>query len=137
MLENKESEIEVIAGEYKGVKGAASTFTPIHLFNAKLKKEATASFSLPSNYNTCLLVIEGAIKVNNTEKVPTDNFVLFTNEGEDFSIEAIEDAVVLVLSGEPIQEPIVASGPFVMNTRQELQQAYIDYNAGKFGQLAD
>lgn len=129
--------IEVIAGEYKDTKGIASTFTPVHLMNAKLKKGAKADFSFPSHFNTALLVIEGSIVVNGTEQAPLDHFVLMENDGENFFIEASEDAVVLVLSGEPINEPIAAHGPFVMNTRQELVQAFNDFNNGKFGYLED
>lgn len=134
-LEN--GEIEVIAGAYKDVKGAASTFTPVNMMNAKLKSGASASFNFPANYNTVLLVIEGSITVNGDEKVPTDHLVLFENEGEDFSFTANEDAVVLLLSGEPIDEPIAAHGPFVMNTREELIEAFNDFNQGKFGYLED
>ncbi len=129
--------IEIIAGEYKGVKGPASTFTPVHLYNAKLKKGGKADFSFPSNYNTALLVIEGSIKVNGTEEVPTDNFVLFENEGDTFKIEASTDALILVLSGEPINEPIAAHGPFVMNTREQIVEAMDDFNMGKFGYLEE
>ncbi|MNF70351.1 Quercetin 2,3-dioxygenase [compost metagenome] len=127
--------IEVIAGEYNGMKGSASTFSPVHLYNARLNKGGKASFSFPANYNSALLVIEGSIKLNNTEMVPTDHFVLFENSGEEFAIEAQEDAVVLILSGEPINEPIVAHGPFVMNTQEEIIEAINDVNQGKFGYL--
>ena len=129
--------VEVIAGNYKGVNGPASTFTPVHLYNAKLKKGAHTDFSFPASYNTALLVIEGRIKVNATEEVATDHFVLFENDGETFTIDASEDAVVLVLSGEPINEPIAAHGPFVMNTREQILQAMNDFNMGKFGYLED
>ena len=129
--------VEVIAGEYQGAKGSASTFTPMHLLNAKLNKGGKADFEFPANYNTALLVIEGNITVNGTEKVPVDNFALFENKGESFRIVANENSLVLVLSGEPINEPIAAHGPFVMNTRQELVQAFEDFNAGKFGHLED
>ncbi len=136
-LENNSGVIEVIAGKYQTTKGSAFTFTPLHLFNAKLKKNANANFEFPSNYNTALLVIEGAITINNNEVAPTNHFVLMKNDGEAFSINATEDAVVLVLSGEPIHEPIASHGPFVMNTPNELVQAFEDYNNGKFGVLAD
>lgn len=129
-------EVEVIAGEYNGAKGAASTFTPIYMLNSKIKKGAKLEFCFPENYNTGLLVIEGSISINGTEKAPTDHFVLMANDGEVFSIEASEDAIVLVLSGEPINEPIAAHGPFVMNTRKELVEAWDDFQAGKFGQLS-
>jgi redox-sensitive bicupin YhaK (pirin superfamily) len=136
-LENNAGEIEIIAGEYQGVSGAASTFTPLHLFNARIKEGANANFSFPSHFNTGLLVVEGSIKVNNSQEVATDHFVLMANDGEDFVVEAISDALVLVFSGEPINEPIASHGPFVMNTREEIVQAFEDYNNGKFGSLAE
>jgi hypothetical protein len=129
--------VEVIAGQYKDVTGAASTFTPVNLLNTRLNKGGKAEFSFPKNYNTGLLVIEGSIKVNDTEVVEANNFVLFENDGEDFTVEATENAIVLVLSGEPINEPIVAHGPFVMNTRNEILQAMEDFNTGKFGYLEE
>lgn len=129
--------IEVVAGEYKGTKGPASTFTPVHLFNAKLKKGGKADFQFPAEYNTALLVLEGNIVVNGTEEAPTDHLALMANDGETFKIEATDDAVALVLSGEPIDEPIAAQGPFVMNTREELIEAFNDFNIGKFGYLED
>jgi len=134
-IDDNGSEVEVIAGRYNDVEGAASTFTPINLFNVKLKAAAKTGFSFPANYNTALLVVEGAIKINGREDVPADHFALFENDGEDFIIEAATDAVVLILSGEPIKEPIAAHGPFVMNTKAELIQAFDDYNRGKFGYL--
>jgi redox-sensitive bicupin YhaK (pirin superfamily) len=136
-IANDGGEIEIIAGEYNGILGSASTFTPLHLFNAKLKKGATANFNFPNHFNTALLVIEGNIKINNTEEVPTNNFILMANDGEDFLITADDEAVVLILSGEPINEPIAAHGPFVMNTKVELMQAFDDFNKGRFGYLED
>ncbi|MGI8582269.1 MAG: pirin family protein [Chitinophagaceae bacterium] len=130
------SVIEVIAGEFKGVKGAASTFTPIEMYNAKLKKGTAVTFDLPENFNTGILVVEGGVKING-EKVPTDNFILFKNEGETISAEADEDSVLFVISGEPINEPIAAYGPFLMNTHEELELALEDFNKGKFGYLED
>lgn len=134
-LANNGGDIEVIAGAYKNIKGVASTFSPIHMLNAKLKTGAKADFSFPNTYNTTLLVIEGSITVNGLEKVPTDHLALFENTGEHFEIEATDDAIVLVLSGEPLNEPIAAHGPFVMNTKQELIDAFNDFNNGKFGYL--
>ena len=137
LLPGNQGVIEVIAGNYHDIKGPASTFSPIHLLNAKLKTGGKVEFSFPANFNTALLVIEGSIMVNNLDKAPADHFVLFENEGEDFLIEATEDSIILVMSGEPFNEPIAAYGPFVMNTRSELEQAFDDYNNGVFGYLED
>tara|TARA_R110002049_G_scaffold7173_4_gene42572 strand:- start:4018 stop:4917 length:900 start_codon:yes stop_codon:yes gene_type:complete len=135
ILPNDSGVIKVIAGEYSGKKGNASTFTSVHMFNAHLNKGGTASFNFPSHYNTVVLVIEGKITVNNEEEIPTDHLGLFENTGEEFSISAKEDSLVLVLSGEPINEAIASHGPFVMNNRDEIVQAFDDYNNGKFGTL--
>ncbi|WP_312311077.1 pirin family protein [Empedobacter brevis] len=129
--------IEVIAGEYNQTKGAASTFSPVNMLNAKLNVGGKANFSFPANYNTLLLVIEGEVKVNEQEIIPTDHLLLFTNEGEDFSVEATENSVVLILSGEPLNEPIASYGPFVMNTQEQIREAFEDYNNGKFGTLEE
>lgn len=136
-IDDKGSVVEVIAGKYKDVTGAASTFTPVELYTVKLEKNAVADFSLPEQYNTGLLIVEGTVVINGDTKAPESNFVLFNNDGEDFTIEASEDAVVLLLSGEPINERIFAYGPFLMNSREEIEQAYSDYNLGKFGYLEE
>ena len=130
--------VEVIAGQYNGVQGSASTFSPIHMLNAKLDLGGKAEFNFPADYNTLALVIEGEINVNGSTLAPTDHMVLFANEGEDFSLEALEEnTVVLILSGQPLNEPIASYGPFVMNTQDEIREAFEDYNNGKFGTLAD
>lgn len=129
--------IEVIAGKYENVKGPAFTFTPMSLINARLNKGGKAEFETPAQWNTALLLIEGSIKVNDKEIVRTDHLALFSNDGENFTVEASDESIVLLMSGEPIREPIAAHGPFVMNTREEIYQAYEDMNAGKFGFLED
>jgi len=129
--------VEVIAGEYKKTKGSASTFSPIHLLNVKLNKGGKADFSFPETYNSALLVLEGKVTVNGSEEVPANHFALFQNDGETFDIESAEGAIVLVMSGDDLSEPIAAHGPFVMNTRQEILQAFEDYQKGKFGYLKD
>ncbi len=135
-LEDKESFIEVIAGEYDTVKGPAFTFTPMQVYNARLNNGAKATLRFPSNYNTGLLVVDGSVKMNESD-VGTDHFVLFKNDGEEIALEATDNAIILVLSGEPIDEPIAAYGPFLMNTWQEVEMAIQDANSGKFGVLED
>lgn len=129
--------VEIIAGEYNGHKGPATTFSPLNMMNAKLKSGGKADFDFPASFNTGALIIEGSIMVNGEQKVPADHFVLFKNEGETFNIEANEDSVILIISGEPLNEPIYPHGPFVMNSREEIMQAFEDYNTGKFGYLED
>ena len=129
--------VEVIAGSYQNQQGAASTFTPVNMLNAKLTSGGSVTFSFPSNHNTCILVIEGEVILNDTEDVPLDHLALFKNEGESFTIKATQQSIVLILSGEPINEPIAAHGPFVMNTREQIMEAFQDYELGKFGELAD
>lgn len=127
--------VEVIAGEYMELKGSASTFSPLNLFNARLNKGGKATFNFPDSFNTGFVIIEGEILINNAEVAKTDQFVQFANDGSDIQIEALENAVVLVLSGEPINEPVAQYGPFLMNRPEEIQQAISDYNQGKFGYL--
>lgn len=134
-LPNNSGVIEVIAGNYQGSRGSVSTFTPIEMYNARLNKGGKAEFSFPESYNTGFVIIEGSIKVNDTAIAKTDQFIHFKNQGETIEVEALADTVILILSGEPINEPIVAYGPFLMNTNQEIQQALADYNEGKFGYL--
>lgn len=137
LIDDVGSKVEVVAGEYLGIKGAATTFTTMHVYNVSLKSGAKFDLSLPAHFNTVLLTVEGKILLNDTDSVPTDYLALMANDGAQFFVEALSDAKFLVLSGEPIKEPIAAHGPFVMNTRQELMQAFEDFNNGKFGFLED
>lgn len=133
---DRKTEVEVIAGNYNGMKGIANTFTPIEMYNVRLKNGSEISLSFPQHDNTGFLIIEGNVILNN-RSVPTDHFVLFANDGTDILLKSSEEAIVLVLSGEPIHEPIASYGPFVMNTKQEILQAYDDLKKGKFGYLDD
>ena len=137
VLEDGKSYVEVIAGKFKDQSGPAKTFTEVHLQNAILAKGMKVDFNFPATQNTFMIIIEGSITVNGDTHVAVDHFVEMDKKGDSFTIEATEDAKVLVASGEPIGEPIAAHGPFVMNTRDELVQAFNDYNDGKFGQLED
>jgi len=131
---DQNAEVEVIAGNYNGIQGIASTFTPIEMYNVNLKNGGDVPFSFLQNYNTGLLVVEGNVFIQG-KAVPSDHFVLFKNDGTDFQLTSTENAIVLVLSGEPINEPIESYGPFVMNTKEEILEAFDDLNNGKFGHL--
>ncbi len=136
ILPDKNGVVEVIAGNFKNTTGPASSFTPIEMYNARLKKGAKLHLSFPENYNTGFMIVEGAVTVNE-QPAPADHFVLFANDGTDIYMEATKEAIVLIMSGEPIREPIVPYGPFVMNNKQEIVDAYDDWNSGKFGILED
>ncbi len=137
ILPNNAGFIEVIAGKYEHIIGSASTFSPIEMYNARLNNGGKVNFNLDANYNTGIVVIEGKIKINESQMANANQFIHFKNEGEKIEIEAIEDAVLLILSGEPINEPIEAYGPFLMNKPEEIKQAITDYNNGKFGYLEE
>ncbi|RZK65959.1 MAG: pirin family protein [Pedobacter sp.] len=136
-LSDDGGKIEIIAGSYQGIKGNANTFTPIELYNARLNKGGKAEFNFPANFNTGFMVIEGSIQVDNNEIVSANNFIYFKNEGDEIKIDALENSIVLILSGEPIDEPIVQYGPFLMNTEAEITEAISDYNQGRFGYLEE
>lgn len=125
----------LIAGSFKDALGPATTHSPMHVLNLELTAKEDVKLSFPDHYNTALLVIEGALVINGKEKANVDHFVLMANDGDTFTLQALENSVVLLLSGEPLKETIVAHGPFVMNTREQIVQAYQDFNAGKFGRL--
>ncbi len=135
-LANEAGTIEIIAGNIQGIKGPASSFTPIEMYNVRLNPKSDTTLTLPEHFNTGFLIIEGEITISN-QTIKTDHFVLFANDGEEISIHSENEAVVLVLSGEAINEPIFPYGPFVMNSREEIIQAYEDLNNGKFGYLED
>ncbi len=137
LLENDGGLVDVLAGSYLGQAGKATTYSPMEVYNVRLNKSGKATFQFPNHYNTAMIVISGGLLVNDTEQVPTDNFVMFENGGGDtFTVEATEpDTVVLMLSGEPLNEPLVMYGPFVMNTEAQIQQAIEDFNSGKFGKI--
>ena len=129
--------VEVIAGEYEGVKGPATTFSPVNLFNLKPKAGTEVKLNFPSHYTVAALAIEGSATLNGEKKLPTDNLALFETDGEEIVVRAEEDSIFLLMAGEPLNEPIAQYGPFLMNTNAEIAQAIDDYQQGKFGYLAD
>ena len=129
--------VRVISGGYEQTKGIASTFTPAHMLDLRLQPGAEVRLPTPKDYNTALLVLKGNVKANGSSAVSEGQFILFKNDGDEVKINALTDAIVLFLSGAPIEEPLVHYGPFVMNSHDEINQAIEDFNSGKFGELAD
>lgn len=133
-LNDGAGQVRVIAGEYNEVKGSATTFTELNVFDIRLNEGGELTTQIPSTHNTGILVIEGSIEINGVQASQHD-FVLFKKEGETIHIKAGPRSILLFLSGVPIDEPIAQYGPFVMNTNEELQTAFEEFNAGKFGHL--
>lgn len=126
--------VRVIAGDFNGARGPAQTFTPIHLFDIAFRAGGRTQFALPAAYNTAALVLRGSARINGDTAAKEGDFILFAGEGGDIAIEGqTDDTLVIVLSGEPIDEPIVQHGPFVMNSREEIVQAFQDFQSGKMG----
>ncbi|WP_368236292.1 pirin family protein [Clostridium perfringens] len=133
-LDNDKGEINIIAGEVNGVKGPANTFTNINLYNINLKNYGNTTLSEPKNFNTAILILKGEAKVNEDKICKEGDFIVFDNvEGEILLESLTEESLFLVLSGEPINEPVVSHGPFVMNTLGEILDAYEDFRNNKFG----
>ncbi|GGG73905.1 pirin family protein [Edaphobacter dinghuensis] len=127
----------VIAGEFNGVKGPALTFTPVNLFDVVLKAGEKVEIPLPEGHNASIVLRKGDVSIDGTHSLTGEaRIATLSQSGSGVAIEAKKDSTLLVLSGEPIQEPVASYGPFVMNTREELVQAVEDYKAGKMGQLA-
>ncbi len=135
-LPNGQGSVRVIAGEFNGVTGPARTFTPIHVWDVHLASEQPIEFSVPESYNTVLTVLKGSVRINDTQTIGPAEAGIFDPEGDHIRIESAQNATVLLLCGEPIDEPIVGSGPFVMNRPDEIRQAIVDYQSGKMGHLS-
>ena len=127
--------VRVIAGEYAGHKGPAHTFTPMNVWDVKLGAGQAAELPQPDGWTTLLVVLGGTVQINGDAVARESQMVILSREGSDVRIEANNDARVLLLAGQPIEEPIVGYGPFVMNSKQEIAQAITDFNSGKFGRV--
>lgn len=134
-LPGKAGTLRVIAGQYEGSKGPANTFSPIDLWDVKLSQGKSASIELPEGHTAGLVVLRGSLLVNGASPARDGQFVLLDREGGAFTLDAESDATVLVLGGKPLGEPVAMHGPFVMNTQDELHQAFADFRSGKFGAI--
>lgn len=126
----------IIAGEFGNAKGPAKTFTPVNVWDVRLNGGADVALNLPEGHTAMLVVLSGHVTVNGAEPAGEAEVVLFYPAGTNATVHADGDATLLVLTGEPIDEPIVGMGPFVMNSDAEIRQAFEDFNNGKFGAMA-
>ncbi|MFO0930545.1 MAG: pirin family protein [Gemmataceae bacterium] len=126
--------VRVIAGEFRGTKGPARTFTPVNVWDVRLKAGGRAELAVPDGHTALFVVLHGRPVLNGAPAGEAD-LAVFDRAGEQIAVEAVEDATILALSGEPIDEPVVSHGPFVMNTEEEIRQAITDYRQGRMGHL--
>jgi redox-sensitive bicupin YhaK (pirin superfamily) len=129
--------LRVIAGSFGDAKGPARTFTPINIWDVRLARGKTATLDIPEGHTLSVLVLSGAVQIDGQEIVREAQTAILGRDGGGISIEANGDTKLLVLTGEPIDEPVVAHGPFVMNTVEEITQAMFDFEDGKFGAIAE
>ncbi|MCO7514265.1 pirin family protein [Pseudomonas guariconensis] len=135
-LEGDAGSLRVIAGSYQGHPGPARTFTAMDVWDLRLKAGARVQLPVAEGRNAALVVLRGTVQVNAEREAGPASLVLLQREGEHVQVEALEDVSVLLLSGEPIDEPIVGYGPFVMNSQAEIAESFDDFHAGRFGQMA-
>jgi len=131
-LPNRAGTARIIAGDYRGVKGAARTFTPINVWDISMHTGANVTFDLPADHTAMIVVLTGHVTIADHQAAGEAEMVLLGREGGEISIRADGDAKLLVLTGEPIDEPTVGYGPFVMNSEAEIRQAAEDFNSGRF-----
>jgi quercetin 2,3-dioxygenase len=136
-IPNDAGTVRVIAGEYGGQRGPAKTFTPINLWDVNLKPGKSAELPLPNGHTTLFLVLSGEMQINGEHQARDGDLAIFALAGNSINVKANQDAKLLVMDGEPIAEPVVGHGPFVMNSRAEILQAFEDYQLGKMGELAE
>jgi redox-sensitive bicupin YhaK (pirin superfamily) len=127
--------LRVIAGEFDGRRGPARTFTPIDIYDLKLNRNGVVTLKPAEGRTVAVVVLKGTVLVNGGEIAREAQFALLDRSGGEVRLEANGEASVLILSGEPIEEPVVMQGPFVMNTTDEIRQAMIDFQSGRFGTL--
>lgn len=135
-LEDNAGSARIIAGELASTSGAASTFSPINMWDVVMNAGKAHTFAVPESHNLIILVLDGTVQINGEDIARRGQLVTFERGGKDAQIESNNEAKLLILTGEPLNEPVVGYGPFVMNTDAEILQAMRDVQEGKFGQIA-
>ncbi len=126
--------VRVVAGDYLGHSGPARTFTPINLWDVRLAAGADTVLPAPAGHATLLVVLEGSVRVNREDAARADEVVRLDRDEAGVRVQAEDDAKLLLLSGEPIDEPVAGYGPFVMNTHQEIRRAFADFSSGRLAE---
>jgi len=134
-LESGAGSLRVIAGKYNAVRGPAATFSAMNVWDVRLEAGRHATLSVPEGHTAAIALLRGAIAANGSREASGAGLVVFERSGTEIAIEAAADSTLLLLSGAPIAEPIVGYGPFVMNSRQEIETAMDDFRIGKFGRM--
>lgn len=129
--------IQVVAGELNGVKGAIVPQTPINMFTIRMKKGGTYFIPFAASHNAFIYALEGTVLINEKEELPAFYMASFNKDGEGVRITAAADSILLMGTGEPLNEPVVSHGPFVMNNQTQLLEAFRDYQMGKMGVLIE
>lgn len=127
--------VRIVAGEFAGVRGPADTYTPMNVWDVRLQAGKVVDLSQTEGWTAIVIVLAGTVQVNGDKVLHAAEMVTLSSAGTGLSIEANNDAKLLILAGEPIDEPVVGYGPFVMNTHDEIVQAIDDFNSGRFGQM--
>ena len=131
-LPDEAGKVRVIAGEYAGQTGPANTFSPMNVWDVRLNAGTRTVFTLPEGHTTAIFVLKGAVKTGSVHTIRPSELAVMQREGTELVLQAQQDTVLLLLNGEPLNEPVVGHGPFVMNTWEEIDQAINDYNLGRF-----
>jgi redox-sensitive bicupin YhaK (pirin superfamily) len=134
-LPDHAGEVRVIAGKHGDAQGPASTFSPMNVWDVRLNAGANASFTLPAGH-TCAIFVAGGALAFGDQTVGAAEMAVMEREGDTLQLQATQDCKLLLMSGQPLNEPIVGYGPFVMNTEQEIHQAFADFRAGKMGAIS-
>jgi hypothetical protein len=136
-LSNDAGKLRVIAGSFEGAKGPARTFTPINIWDVRLRRGKTANLDVPEGHTVSVVVLSGTVEIDGHDVLRAAQTAILGRDGGAVVIAASDDAKLLVLTGEPINEPIAAHGPFVMNTMEEIRQAMLDFQSGRFGAIPE
>lgn len=135
-LQNNAGQVRVIAGEFQANAGPAQTYSPLNVWDVQLNAGKHVPFTVNEGHTLAIVVLKGTVQVNNSQIAREAQMVVLDQVGTEFTIEANTDAKFLILSGEPLNEPIAGYGPFVMNTPAQIDEAIRDFNSGRFGTIA-